>query len=460
MFRYLALILSLALFALLTAACDDGSSHLKVGLAYDSGGRGDGSFNDAAYAGVEAARKEFALRLVESTAASGEIVEVRRERLRELAAAGCNPVIVLGSSYAAVAAEVAAAFPQTSFALIDAEVSADNLAGILFSAEQGSYLAGVIAASASTREHLGFVGGMDIPLIRAFEAGFWQGALETRSGLRITSRYLGDGSDDSVWNNPALGAQATEALLTGGTDVVYAAAGGSNLGVFTALKDAGGAGQGLWGVGVDSDQYSMPSLAAVREVILTSMLKRVDLAVYEVIAGVAHGMPVTGVQRYDLARGGVGYALSNPAVAPYRAAADAAAAKIISGEIGVAAGISHLVEADNGSTVTLGSGDLLTVTLPGNPTTGFSWSVADGAGPVLVQQGGAAYFPNPVAPGVSGGGGSYRFVFRAAQAGSAQLRLAYAQPFNPGSPAESYVVTVTVAVPAVSSGGANGPIFH
>lgn len=459
MMKHLAALLAAAILALLTLACDGGSAHLKVGLAYDSGGRGDGSFNDAAYAGVEAAREDFALRLVESSAAAGEGDDQRRERLRALAAAGCNPVIAVGSRYAAVAAEVAAAFPATSFALIDGEAAADNLASYLFASEQGSYLAGVIAATASAGEHVGFVGGMDIPLIRAFEAGFWQGALEAKPGLRITTRYLGDGSDDSVWNDPGLGEAAAAAILAGGGDVVYAAAGGSNQGVFAALRDAGGAAQGLWGIGVDSDQYTMPSLAAVREVILTSMLKRVDLAVYEVIEGVALGTPVTGVQRCDLARGGVGYALSNPAVAPYRAAADAAAAKIVSGEVSVATGITHLAEGDDGAAVALAGGDLLTVTLPANPSTGFAWSVVEGPGTVLAQQGAGAYFANPAAPGVGGAGGVSRFVFCAAQAGTATLRLAYAQPWDPAPPAMTYEVTVTVGGADSLTGGANGPIF-
>lgn len=334
------LVLMLAAVALAACSGDSGNAapvaRLKVGMAYDTGGRGDGSFNDAAYAGLLKAQQELGAEIKESVAAANDTDSIRQVRLRLLASGGYNPVIVAGISYSAPLNVVAKEFPKTTFAIIDAEVAGPNICSLLFAAEQGSYLVGVIAASASKSGKIGFIGGMEIPLIKAFEAGYLQGARSMNKNIVVESAYMGSAADNTAWNVPEKAKSATVAMIARGVDVGYAAAGASNLGMFQAIKGAGGSVKGLWGIGVDSDQYNVPSLADVRDVILTSMMKRVDVAVFEVIKGFAAGTPIVGVQNFDLARGGVGYATSNPAIVPYKPAAEAATAKIRSGEIKVA----------------------------------------------------------------------------------------------------------------------------
>ncbi|KIH77174.1 hypothetical protein GFER_07200 [Geoalkalibacter ferrihydriticus DSM 17813] len=321
------------------AACGgDGKSSgatLKVGMAYDSGGKGDESFNDMAYAGLAKAQQEFGAEVMEITAAVSDTDNERREHLRQLAAHGYNPVIAVGFGYGVAITTVAQEFPDTTFAIIDAEVAGANVVSLLFAEEQGSYLVGVIAAAASNTGKIGFIGGMDIPLIHAFEAGYRQGAESINPDITVEAAYMGTDGDATAWNNPEKAKMATEAMIAAGVDVGYAAAGASNAGMFQAFKAAKEAGKEVWGIGADADQYNVPSLAEVKDVILTSMLKRGDVAVFEVIEGVASGLPLVGVQNFDLKRGGVGYATSNPAVVPYQEAADAAAAKIITGEISV-----------------------------------------------------------------------------------------------------------------------------
>lgn len=313
------------------------TSEVKVGLAYDTGGKGDGSFNDAAYAGLQRAESELGVQIKEVEAGADETTETRSERLRLLASEGYNPVIAVGFMYSEAVAAVAVEFPETSFAIVDSVVDGANVGSLIFAAEQGSYLTGVIAASASKSGKIGFIGGQEIPLIKAFEAGYIQGAKSVNPDIKVTSKYMGPAGDNNAWNAPDKAKTATAAMIQSGVDVAYAAAGGSGLGMFQALLAAGGADKGLWGIGVDSDQYNVPSYADVKSVILTSMLKRVDVAVFGVIKGVVDGTPLVGVQNFDLTRDGVGYATSNSAVSDYKAAADAAAAKIKSGEVKVAA---------------------------------------------------------------------------------------------------------------------------
>ncbi|MFH7325849.1 BMP family protein [Desulfurivibrio sp. C05AmB] len=331
----IAILVLLASMLTLAACVGDGKSiaTLKVGMAYDSGGRGDGSFNDAAYAGLAKAQQELGAEIMEITAEASDTNNERREHLRLLASSGYNPVIAAGFGYSAAIDDIAKEFPGTTFAIIDAEVAGPNVVSLIFAAEQGSYLVGVIAASASKTGKIGFIGGMDIPLINAFRAGYVQGAKSINPNITIEIAYIGASGDATAWNSPEKAKSATEVMIANHVDVGYAAAGASNAGMFQAFEAAGGVGNGLWGIGADSDQYNVPSLADVKNVILTSMLKRVDVAVFEVIEGVASGSPLVGVQNFDLKRGGVGYASSNPAVGPYQAAADAAAAGIVNGEI-------------------------------------------------------------------------------------------------------------------------------
>jgi basic membrane protein A len=320
-----------------SAAPSGAASGVKVGLAYDVGGKGDGSFNDAAYAGLQRAESELGVEVKEVEAGADETDASREERLRLLATEGYNPVIAVGFMYSAAVGTVAAEFPDTTFAIVDSVVEGANVGSLIFAAEQGSYLTGVIAATASKSGKIGFIGGMEIPLIKAFEAGYIQGAKSVNPDIVVESKYMGPAGDNTAWNVPDKAKAATAAMIDKGVDIAYAAAGGSGLGMFQAIQAAGGPEKGLWAIGVDSDQYTVPSLADVKDVILTSMLKRVDVAVFEVIKGVVNGAPLVGVQNFDLSRDGVGYATSNPAVNDFKAAADAAAETIKSGAVKVAA---------------------------------------------------------------------------------------------------------------------------
>ena len=318
------------------AACapsETGTSSVKVGLAYDNGGKGDGSFNDAACAGLAKAQADLGVGVKELTAGANETDASREARLRQLAKNGFNPVIAVGYAYAPALAVVAKEYPAVSFAIVDDDsVTGSNIADLVFGANQGSYLVGVIAAKASATGHIGFIGGQEIPLIKAFEAGYIQGAKSVNPNIMIESKYLGTAQDYTAWNVPEKAKVVAEGMISKQVDVVYHAAGGSGLGMIQAMHDAGA---GHWAIGVDSDQYNVPSMSAYKDAILTSMIKHVDIAVFDVIKGVVDGTPLVGVQNFDLARDGVGYATSNSAVDPYKADADAAKAAIIAGTIKV-----------------------------------------------------------------------------------------------------------------------------
>ncbi|MEU7901502.1 BMP family ABC transporter substrate-binding protein [Actinoplanes sp. NPDC049118] len=307
-----------------------GSESIRVGIAYDSAGRGDKSFNDAAGTGLDRARKELLVEATEVTA-KAETDEGRAESLRELAQGGNNPVIAVGFLYAGAVGTVAKEFPDTLFAIIDdSSVEAKNVVSLLFSEEQGSYLVGVAAALASKNGRVGFVGGVDVPLINKFEAGYAAGARSVDPGIRVEARYLSSPPDFSGFGSPDKGRAAAERLLADGADVVYAAAGGSGSGVFEAVA----AEPGAWAIGVDSDQYAGAS-GAVKPRILTSMLKRVDNGVFQEIQAFVKGDRSGGVKRYDLEVDGVGYATSNAALRPYRARLEAARYRILGGSVKV-----------------------------------------------------------------------------------------------------------------------------
>lgn len=313
-----------------TATGSEPAMTTKLAVAYDERGRGDAGFNDITYAGIARAMADFGLELKETQAGPSATDAQREEMLTLLASDGYNPIIAVGYSYATALQTVAAKFPATSFAIVDTEVEAPNVASLVFSAEQGSYLVGVIAAKASANAHLGFIGGQDIPLITAFYSGFAQGAKSVNPDIVVDAKYLGDAGDDTAWNVPDKAKAATAGMISAGADVVFHAAGSSGLGVFQAVKAAG---EGHWAIGVDTDQYNEQSLADFKDYILTSMLKRIDNAAYAVIEGVVNGAPIVGLQTFDLAKDGVGYATSNPAVSAYTAAADKAAADIKAGTI-------------------------------------------------------------------------------------------------------------------------------
>jgi basic membrane protein A len=331
-----------ASLALALAACGStstsGSSAEKgnkgLAIAYDVGGKGDQSFNDAAYAGLEQAKKEFGYDTADIEPNEGETDADKTQRLVSLAKQGHNPVIGVGYAYAPAVKEAAAKYPDTTFGIVDdSTISAKNVADLVFSEEQASYLAGVAAAKSTKSDVVGFVGGVDIPLIHKFQAGFAQGVRDTDPKVRVLSQYLTQTAEEGGFASPDKGKTAAEGQIEKKADVVYAAAGLSGQGVIEAA-----AANKVWAIGVDSDQYQQEALAKYKGSILTSAMKDVAKAVYSLAKSVEDGKPETGIVRGDLKTGEVGLSNSNPKFADdaeVQEAIKTAKEKIISGEIKV-----------------------------------------------------------------------------------------------------------------------------
>ncbi|GLX95604.1 BMP family ABC transporter substrate-binding protein [Herbidospora sp. NBRC 101105] len=306
------------------------ASGVKVGLAYDIGGRGDQSFNDSAAAGLDKAVAELGVEINELEAGNGEAESAKEERLRLLASGGFNPVIAVGFAYSASVAKVAAEFPDTKFAIVDDEANKlPNVSNLVFAEEQGSFLVGAAAALKSTKGNVGFVGGVEVPLIKKFQAGFEAGAKAVKPDIKIQAKYLTQPPDFSGFGDPAKGKTAAEGMFDAGADVVYQAAGGSGAGVFEAAKAAGG-----MAIGVDSDQAKTAD-PTVADVIITSMLKKVDVAVFDFIKSFTTNSVVAGSKVYDLKAGGVDYSTTGGKVDDIKTQLDEYKAKISSGEITV-----------------------------------------------------------------------------------------------------------------------------
>jgi basic membrane protein A len=307
-------------------------SQLKIGLAFDVGGRGDASFNDAAAAGTDKAKADLGVTTVsESTASASEAESAKQQRLDQMASQGLNPIVAVGFAYADSVKAVAAKYPNTKFAIVDDDsITLPNVTPLVFAEEQGSFLAGVAAAYKSKSCHIGFVGGVNTPLIQKFEAGFLQGAKTVSSKIKIEDEYLTPAGDFSGFQDPPKGNAKAAAEIAKGADVIYHAAGASGKGVFDAAK----AGNAL-AIGVDSDQYNQKTVAADKDVIITSMLKRVDVAVFDYIQAVAKGDLSVLPKRFDLKVDGVGYATSGGKVDDIKDVLDGYKAQIISGAITV-----------------------------------------------------------------------------------------------------------------------------
>ncbi|MEU9389232.1 BMP family ABC transporter substrate-binding protein [Streptomyces sp. NPDC048324] len=308
-----------------------GGKGIKIGLAYDVGGRGDRSFNDSAARGADKAEKEFGGSIKELTAKTSDTEADREQRLTDLADAGYNPIVAVGFSYATSVDKVAAKYPKVSFGLIDSVATAKNVDSITFTEEQGSYLAGVAAALKTKKNHVGFIGGVDTPLIKKFAAGYVQGVKDTNAKAKVDVQYLTHGSDLSGFSSPDKGKEAASGMLDNGADVIYTAAGSSGNGAIEAVHGV----KGAWAIGVDSDQYNIPGLAAYKTSILTSMVKNVDVGVYDFIKSVHDGKPLTGNQVYSLAKGGVGLATSGGYIDDIKSQLDAAKKKIVDGTVKV-----------------------------------------------------------------------------------------------------------------------------
>ncbi|MBM3605362.1 MAG: BMP family ABC transporter substrate-binding protein [Alphaproteobacteria bacterium] len=291
-------------------------------LIYDLGGKFDKSFNEAAYMGAQ--------RWVEETGGSYRELEMqseaqREQALRRLAEAGANPIVMVGFAFGDVLTKIAGDYPETNFAIIDMVVEAPNVQSVVFTEEEGSYLAGVMAGMASESGTVGFIGGMDIPLIHKFHCGFAQGFKSVQAEGNVLMNFTG--TTPAAWNDPVRGGELTRAQVSQGADVIYAAAGGTGIGVLQTAAD-----QGILSIGVDSNQNALHPGQ-----VLTSMVKRVDNAVFDAFTAGAEIEP--GVKVMDLAAGGVDVAIDENndelVTDEMQAAIDEAKAAIASGEVEV-----------------------------------------------------------------------------------------------------------------------------
>ncbi len=301
----------------------------KVGMAFDVGGRGDQSFNDSAAKGLDKAECELGMTVKTAEAQDGEPESAREGRLQQLVDAGFNPVIAVGFAYSPSVAKVAKANPDVNFAIVDDGVEGDNIANLLFAEEQGSFLVGAAAALKSETGNIGFVGGVEVPLIKKFEAGYEAGAKAVNPDIKIQARYLTQPPDFSGFGDPAKGKTAAEGMFDAGADVVYQAAGGSGGGVFEAAAAAK-----KKAIGVDSDQ-ALTADASVKDVIMTSMLKNIDVAVFAFLEAVEKGDVPTGPTVYDLKVDGVGYSTTGGQVDDIKEKLDEYKQQIIDGTITV-----------------------------------------------------------------------------------------------------------------------------
>jgi basic membrane protein A len=317
--------------ALLPARSHEPAPHgphqsVRVGLVFDVGGRGDKSFNDAAYEGVSRSADELGVQVevLEPTGA-----EDREAAMRLFAARGFDLVIGVGFIFSTDINVVARAFPNSRFACIDyapmgGEIPS-NVAGLTFREEEGSFLVGAVAALTTRSKHVGFVGGMDIPLIHKFEAGYRAGVAEACPTCIVHSAYAG--ATPEAFRDPVKGKALAVAQISQGADVLYHASGTTGHGVFEASHD-----MGAKAIGVDSDQFDeMPGT------VITSMIKRADVAVFDTVKAVAEGRFQGGMRSFGLAEDGVGYVSEGPhaaaITAEVRARVAELKARILRGEI-------------------------------------------------------------------------------------------------------------------------------
>src|SRR5262247_1756901 len=263
-------------------------------IVFDMGGKFDKSFNEAAYTGAERFKKETGVAYREFEVTN----EAQREQaLRTMARRGSPIVVGIGFGQATGMDKVAREFPSLKFAIVDAVVELPNVQSIVFKEHEGSFLVGMAAAMASKTGKLGFVGGMDIPLIRKFALGYEEGAHYVNKSIEVYQNMTG--TTPAAWSDPTRGGELARSQFDRGADVVYAAAGATGLGVLQAAKD-----KGKLAIGVDSNQNHIHP-----GTILTSMIKRVDVAIFETLKTAKDGTWKSGVRSLGVAEGGVGYSI-------------------------------------------------------------------------------------------------------------------------------------------------------
>lgn len=318
--------------ALLPAACTnrpptsdaDNGKRIRVGIVFDIGGKDDRSFNSAAWEGVQRAKKELPVAVRDAEPGDPTSLE---PAVRAFAQYGYDLVISVGFAQAPIVEQVAVDYPNTKFAIVDGVVNKPNVAGLLFKEHEGSFLVGMIAAATTKTNTIGFVGGMDIPLIHKFLVGYTEGAKYVNPNIRVLPNFVG--ITDAAWNNPGKGKELATAQIEQGADIVFQAAGNSGLGVFDAAEA-----KNKFAIGVDANQnWVKPGH------ILTSMVKRIDNAVFGVIRDTMEGKFKGGIQVYGLENDGVGYAMDeyNQALIPPSVIEKVEAAKqdILAGKIKV-----------------------------------------------------------------------------------------------------------------------------
>lgn len=274
-----------------------------IGIAYSLGGRDVPGFNQLAYIGVKPLLdKNKSLKLLETQDSPTATDDQRTERLRLMAKRGANPIVVVGFTYAAALTKVAKEFPKVQWGLVDEVVTAPNVQSIVFKEEEGSYLVGLAAAMTTKTGKIGFIGGVNTPLIAKFEAGFIAGAKAISPNIKVQSQYTSNFPDFSGFNDPAKGYEIAKGMFENGADVVYAAAGGTGTGLHKAASELK-----KWSIGVDADEATYPAHAAYKSTILTSMLKRVDLGTRAFVADAVAGKKTAGTKVWDYKARGVGY---------------------------------------------------------------------------------------------------------------------------------------------------------
>ena len=295
---------------------------IKPAVVYDLGGKNDKSFNQGVFDGATKFQKETGIKFRDFEIQNDS---QREQALRNFASKGFSPILAVGFSQAQAVAKIADEFPKTQFGIIDMVVDKPNVASIVFKEHEGSFLVGMLAEMAAKSGKVGFVGGMDIPLIRRFACGYVGGAKAANPKAEVFQNMTG--TTGAAWNDPVKGGELAKAQFAQGADVVYHAAGGTGVGVLQAAADAK-----KLGIGVDSNQNGMHPGS-----VLTSMLKRVDVAAYTLFDAAKNGKFKAGVQALGLAEGGVGWALdkNNKALitSEMQKAVDTAAADIKSGKI-------------------------------------------------------------------------------------------------------------------------------
>ena len=289
----------------LTGTAASAAPKKMIGIAFDLGGKEQPGFNQLAYIGFKTFAKTHPGWTEKDLQGNGGDTDASRaQRLKLLVSAGCNPIVVVGYSYTPALKIVAAANPNVKFSLVDDSFDAPNVEGLLFHAEEGSYLVGMAAALTTKTNSVGFIGGVNIPLIQAFEAGFKAGVYKVNPKIKYQSTYASNPPDFSGFNAPDKGHEAALGMFQNGADVVYSAAGSTGQGAHKAAFELG---KGHWSIGVDADEALFASNAKYKSVILTSALKNVDAGVNSFLSDVVGNTFTPGAHYFDASNGGVGF---------------------------------------------------------------------------------------------------------------------------------------------------------